>query len=132
MLTKYDPDRAPDPARWLAEDQSQLMDIIERYHRRERVELPKPRLHATIHLIVENQIAMGDELTVAATVQRLVRDGLSRHEAIHAVAWVLMRYLTETMRTKTEMDQEAYNQEIRELTEEHWRADFEDAEEDGA
>lgn len=132
MLTKYDPNRAPDPARWLAGDQSQLMDIIERYHRRERIELPKPRLHATIHLIVENQIAMGDELPVAATVQRLVRDGLGRHEAIHAVMWVLTRYLTETMRTQTEMDQEAYNQEIRELTEERWRADFEDAPEDGA
>lgn len=45
--------------------------------------------------------------------------------------WVLTRYLTETMRTQTEMDQEAYNQEIRELTEERWRADFEDVEEDG-
>lgn len=69
---------------------------------------------------------------MAATVQRLVRDGLSRHEAIHAVAWVLTRYLTETMRTQKEMDQEAYNQEIRELMEERWRADFADAEEDGA
>jgi hypothetical protein len=128
MLTKYDPDRAPDPARWLAEEELQRIDIIERYHRRERVELPQPRLHATIHLIVENQIAVGDELPVAATAQRLVRDGLSRHEAIHAVGWVLAGHLTESMRTETEMDQDAYSQEIRELTEERWRAAFENGE----
>ena len=132
MLTKYDPDRAPDPARWLAEDEVQRIDIIERYHRRERIDLPRPKVHAILHLAVENQIAMGDELPAAATVQRLVRDGLSRHEAIHAVGSVLMNHLGEAAGKGAEMDQDAYNAEVRELTEERWRAAFEDAEEDGA
>lgn len=132
MLTKYDPDRAPDPARWLAEDEVQRIDIIERYHRRGRIDLPRPKVHAILHLAVENQIAMGDELPAAATVQRLVRDGLSRHEAIHAVGSVLMNHLGAAAGNGAEMDQEAYDQEIRELTEERWRADFEETEEDDA
>lgn len=132
MLTKYDPDRAPDPARWLAEDEVQRIDIIERYHRRERIGLPRPKVHAILHLAVENQVALGDEMPVAETVQRLVRDGLSRHEAIHAVGWVLMNHLSAAAGNGAEIDQEAYNQEIRGLTEERWRAGFEDAEADGA
>jgi hypothetical protein len=124
MLTKYDPERAPDPVRWLAGDESHLTDIIMRYHRRTEAELPRPRLHAAMHLIVENQVAMGDELPVAATVARLVRDGLSRHEAIHAVGWVLIEHMAQVARTDEEFDEERYNQEVRELTEERWRAAF--------
>ena len=130
MLTKYDPDRAPDPARWLAEDEQQRISIIERYHRRQRIDNERPQAHAIMHLIVENQIALGDELPVAATIERLVRDGLSRHEAIHAVASVLAWHMTQAMQTTEDFDAEAYNQEIRELTEERWRATFAEDEED--
>lgn len=130
MLTKYDPDRAPDPARWLAEDEQQLLSIIERYHRRQRIDNERPQLHAVMHLVVENQVAMGDELPVAATLERLVRDGLSRHEAIHAVASVLAWHMTQAMQTTEDFNAEAYNQEIRELTEERWRATFAEDEED--
>jgi hypothetical protein len=123
MLTKYDPDRAPDPQRWLAGRELDLMDIIERYHRRHRIPLPRPRLHAIIHLIVENHVALGDELPVAATLDRLMRDGLTRHDAIHAVGWVLANHLNDTLRTNTPADQEAYNRAIRELTVERWRTE---------
>jgi hypothetical protein len=126
MLTKYDPERAPDPVRWLAEDESQLTDIIMRYHRRTRAELPRPRVHAMMHLVVENQIAAGDEMPVAATVARLVRDGLSRHEAIHAVAWMLTDCMAKAMRTSEDFDREGSPRDIRELTEERWRARFKD------
>lgn len=80
---------------------------------------------------MENQIALGDELPAAATVRRLVRDGLSRHEAIHAVGSVLMNHLGQAAGNGAEIDQEAYNAEVRALTEERWRADFEEPEEAG-
>jgi iron-sulfur cluster repair protein YtfE (RIC family) len=124
MLTKYDPERAPDPVRWLAESEAQLIDIIQRYHRRQRTELPRPRIHAVLHMVVENQIAMGDEVAVAATVQRLVRDGLSRHEAIHAVMHVLLPYMARVAQEEQPFDTEGYNQDLRALTEESWRAAF--------
>ena len=124
MLTKYDPERAPDPARWLAQDEQQLTSIIERYHRRQRIDNERPQVHAAIHLVVENQVAMGDELPVAEAVQRLMGEGLSRHDAIHAVGSVLAGFLNETMRSEAEPDNEAYNREVRALTKERWYADY--------
>jgi len=129
MLTKYDPDRAPDPARWLAEGEAQRIDIIERYHRRTRADLPRLRVHAVMHMVVENQIAMGDEVAVAETVDRLMRDGLSRHESIHAVASVLIGYMAQVARTEQPFDTDAYNRDLRALTEASWRAAF--AEDEG-
>jgi uncharacterized protein YoaH (UPF0181 family) len=123
MLTKYDPERAPDSARWLAESEVQLIDIVERYHRRARIDLPRPHLHAIIHVVVENQIAMGDETPVAEAIQRLMGEGLSRHDAIHAVGSVLAGYLHETLRDKKEADNEAYYADIRALTREKWFAE---------
>ncbi len=124
MLTKYDPERAPDPARWLAEDEQQLISIIERYHRRHDIESERLRIHTAIHMVVENQIAMGDALPVADAVRRLMGEGLSRHEVIHAVGSVLMGYLNDALRTEAGPDNEAYNDEVRALTKERWYAEY--------
>lgn len=124
MLTKYDPDRAPDPARWLAEDEEQRIDIIQRYHRRARIGLPEPRTHAMMHLVVENQVAMPDEVAVAETVERLMGEGLSRHEALHAVGYVLLPFLTRVVKTEEPFDTDGYDRDLRALTEESWRAAF--------
>jgi Domain of unknown function (DUF1841) len=123
MLTKYDPERAPDPARWLAEDEYRRIDIIERYHRRQRIEVPRLHAHAAIHVAVENQVAMGDELPVAEAVQRLMAQGLSRHDAIHAVGAVLVNHLNRIL-AAGEPDNEAYNRDVRALTKETWYAEY--------
>ncbi len=44
-------------------------------------------VHSVLHVIVENQLAMNAE-PVPATIARLTRQGLSRHEAIHATGAV--------------------------------------------
>jgi hypothetical protein len=133
VLTKYDPDRAPDPVRWLAEDEQQLLSIIERYHRRQRIESERPRVHAAIHMVVEKQVALGDELPVAEAVQRLMGEGLSRHEAIHAVGAVLASFLNDTIQGDGEPDNEAYNRDVRALTKERWYAEYgPEPEEDGS
>jgi uncharacterized protein YoaH (UPF0181 family) len=84
-----------------------------------------------VHMVVEKQIAMGDELPVAVAVQRLMGEGLSRHEAIHAVGSVLMGYLSDGLRTEAGPDNEAYNREIRALTRERWYAKYGPEEEEG-
>ena len=125
MLTKYDADRAPDPARWLAEDEQQRISIIDRYHRRHGFRAPRPQLHIAIHMVVENQIALGDEMPVAETVQRLMGEGLSRHEAIHAVGAVLAKFLQDAIHSESgEPDNEAYNREVSALTKERWYAEY--------
>jgi hypothetical protein len=122
MLTKYDPERAPDPARWLAEGEAQRIDIIQRYHRRTQAGRPQSRMHAVMHMVVENQVAMPHEVAVAGTVERLMRDGLSRHDAIHAVGYVLLPFMMRVAKTEEPFDTDAYDQALRELTVEEWRA----------
>jgi hypothetical protein len=66
------------------DEQEQMMLVME-YHRQAGVELPNETIHAVMHVVVENQIGLGDELSAQATLERLMREGLDRHEAIHAV-----------------------------------------------
>ena len=89
-MERYDPLKAPDPKEWLSLDEQERIDLVQDYHRRARVELPNATGHAIAHVIVENQIALGDELAVERTLNRLVAEGLDRHDAIHAIGSVLV------------------------------------------
>ena len=65
--------------------------------------MPSAKAHAAIHVFVENQIALGDEIPVRRTVERLMSEGLDRHDAIHAVGSVLAGHITELLgRSETE------------------------------
>jgi hypothetical protein len=52
------------------------------------------------HVIVENQIAMGDATVVPATLNSLMREGLNRHDAIHAIASIHMGIVFDVMTEK--------------------------------
>ena len=54
-------------------------------------------MHATMHAVVENQLAENDDPVVRA-LSRLMKEGLSRHDAIHALASVVARHLYEAMK----------------------------------
>ncbi len=92
-IDRYDPLQAPDAKQWLALGESERLQLVIDYHTRARVELPNVRVHATMHAIVENQVALGDETPVRRKVQQLMAQGLSRHDAIHAIASVLINHL---------------------------------------
>ena len=92
----YQPDKSPEPDKWLALDEAERVALIQAYHRRTRVKIPNPQIHATIHLIVENQLAEGLEV-VRETLDRLRAEGLDRHEAIHAIGWVPIQHLSNLM-----------------------------------
>ena len=93
MLNRYDPESAPDPEAWIAAGDDERLRLIEQAHRRLRVELPNEHVHAIIHLIVENQVALGDETPAADALQRLMGEGLTRHDALHAVGSVLIAHM---------------------------------------
>jgi len=125
MLTRYDPERAPDPERWLATPEVDRTDLVRRFHRKAGIRVPNERLHAIIHQIVETQVAMGDETPAAATLQRLMEEGLTRHDAVHAVGLVLLEQMTELLRIEGEPDfdvNERYFRELRQLTAAAWLA----------
>ncbi len=97
MARAYDPLVAPDPDDWQSMGEDERMMLVMKYHREAGVELPNERTHAAIHVIVENQIALGDEVPTQATVERLIREGLDRHDAIHAVGSVLVNFIHELL-----------------------------------
>jgi hypothetical protein len=97
----YDADKAPYPEIWLELDESERIDLVRAYHRRSREPVGQnAKVHATAHVIVENQIALGDVTVVPATINRLMLEGLDRHDAIHAVASVLMGIFFDVMTKK--------------------------------
>jgi hypothetical protein len=120
-METYDPGTAPDPDKWLSLDEDERIHRIASYHRRTKVRLPNPQIHAALHSVVENQLAGGLQ-TVRETVERLQSEGLSRHDALHAVGSVLVKSLHALLRegAQAQFEVEAYFQELRSLTAETW------------
>lgn len=125
MRTGYDPDGARSAGEWLSLDEGVRQQLVEAYHRRKRIRLPNPRLHAAFHVIVENQLALGEEVVVD-TVTRLRADGLSRHAAIHAAGTVLAGHVHDILAGQPpdpNSDPNAsYFEELKKLTGANWRA----------
>jgi hypothetical protein len=96
-IGRYNPLKAPDPEQWLALDEDERIRLALEYHARARIEAPNANAHATLHVIVENQIALGDETPVRLKASQLMAQGLDRHDAIHAIASVLMKHLGDVM-----------------------------------
>ncbi len=123
-MDTYDADREPDPSAWLGLDEDTKIDLVVEYHRRHRLRTPRVRLHATFHTIVENQLA-ANEPVVIETLKRLRNEGLSRHDAVHAIGSVLAAQVYDVLKREqpdTGKDpNEAYATELRKLTAESWR-----------
>ena len=69
-------------------DEAERIRLVEHYHRTARIKLPSVKAHSTFHVIVENQLAENVEPVVRA-MNRLTNEGLTRHDALHAIASVL-------------------------------------------
>jgi uncharacterized protein YchJ len=126
-IRSYDPLTEPNPQQWLALDEQQRIDQVAAYHRRAGLGGPRAAAHAAIHVIVENQIA-DDELPVRRTAERLMSEGLDRHDAIHAIGSVLIVNISDRVHdaelggeTKSDQDQnKAYFDELERLTADAW------------
>ncbi|MBB4364044.1 hypothetical protein GGD65_005098 [Bradyrhizobium sp. CIR18] len=130
-LPAYDPFTEPDPDLWVVLDEEERIDLVMAYHRRVGIPLPREKVHAILHVIVESQIA-DPTLPVRSEAQRLMSEGLDRHEAIHAIGSVLAGHMNELMRetksgddnveTKPDQDpNETYFAQLKLLTADEWR-----------
>jgi hypothetical protein len=123
-VKSYDPDN-PTTANWLELDEAERIDLVSSYHRRKKIRLPNAQLHAVIHVIVENQLALG-ETVVVDTLLRLQSEGLSRHDAVHAIGSVLAENVYEVLREESDANGRAYErylERLRDLSASTWRAD---------
>jgi hypothetical protein len=120
-MKRYDPDAGPGPEEWLRLEDADRMRLVDAYHRRTGVRLPNTRVHACIHTIVENQLALG-EAVVVDVLRRLRTEGLSRHDAVHAIGSVLIGHLHALATgTRSEADGPApYFEALKRLTAEQW------------
>jgi hypothetical protein len=122
----YDANTAPDPEAWLQLDEQERIDLAIDYHRRYHLPMGQsPKLHGTMHAIVENQVALGDATVVPATLTRLMREGLDRHDAIHAIGSVLMAIIFDVVTKNADTDGDInakYGRELAALTAAGWRA----------
>ena len=92
-MERYNPLEPPDPEEWISMDELERIRLVEIYHQRAHVRLPNVAAHALFHTAVENQVALGDETPVKRTVERLMSEGLDRHDAIHAVGSALAAHI---------------------------------------
>ncbi len=124
-MDKYDPERTPDPEWWLTLDEQERIQVVEDYHRRKKIKLPSLTAHAAFHAIVENQLAENLESLHRAMV-RLARQGLSRHDSVHAIASVLSRHFYEVLNAKApdppEVVQARYAAAVERLDASDWLA----------
>jgi len=121
----YDPAKAPDPAEWLDMDEQERISLVEAHHRAAKIKLPNVKLHAAFHAAVENQLAEG--LTSPGNAMtRLQKEGLSRHDALHAVAAVISDHLYGLMKDPAlaSSSQARLDATLEKLTVKEWRRKY--------
>lgn len=120
----YDPAIAPEADVWLGLDEQLRIVLAENYHTVAKIELPDARLHAAFHVIVENQIAENLHSTVTA-VARLMKEDVSRHDAIHAIGSVLAAQVSEAAGSKDgnygDVAQARFDAMVTQLKAEDWK-----------
>ena len=121
-MNPYEPSKAPAPTEWLALDEQERVVLVEDFHRRARVDLPNVKLHATMHVVAENQLASNDEPVVRA-LARLIKEGLTRHDAIHAIGSVAAEQIYDLLKSRDapETSRARYYAAIERLTAARWR-----------
>lgn len=121
-MERYDPLKEPKRDDWLEMDEQERISLIARFHSKAGVRLPNATLHAGIHTVVENQLAEGLPVP-CETLSRLMQEGLDRHDAIHAIGFVLAEHILNVLNAGANSDaNERYYQTLRTLTAAKWRS----------
>ena len=116
---RYDPVVGPDAAEWLELDDGERVVVVRQYHERANERAGNPELHAIIHVTVETQLAEGHP-DVKAAFERLSREGLDRHNVVHAIGSVVAEQIYGVMKSQRPHDPQEYARRLNDLTAEAW------------
>jgi hypothetical protein len=121
---RYDANEQPNSENWFDLDEAERIELVIDYHRRTGAQLENPELHAMTHVVVENQVALGEATPVPTTLDRLMDEGLDRHETIHAIGSILMSIIFDAVRKADDGDDinAKYSRELAKLTAAGWRS----------
>lgn len=117
---RYDPMVGPASKAWLELDEGGQAEVVLRYHSRQRARAGNLRLHAIIHATIETQLAEG-HTGARAALERLLKQGLDRHEAIHAIGSVMAEHIHGAMQGVA-FDAAQYERRLSKLDAASWRA----------
>ncbi|KQV55033.1 MULTISPECIES: hypothetical protein [unclassified Duganella] len=106
--TYYDPDAEPNPREWLALPGRDRFRVVQNYHIAKRLKLRNSKIHAYLHVAVEDQLASGYGPSKRA-VKRLMAEGQSRHDAVHAIGMVISKFMYHSAEWRAD-DQHAASQ----------------------
>ncbi len=123
VMKKYDPIKPIEPDEWLALDELERIELVRAFHETLGDEMPSDALsvHSSIHVIVENQLAIGVEL-IPETIAKLTRQGLDRHEAIHAIGAIISVDIFEMLKGDLqEFSPIKYRRKLEKITAKRWR-----------
>jgi hypothetical protein len=120
-VNEYDPEVPPNARVWTDLDENRRISMVEEYHRNAHIKLPNAKVHAVFHTVVENQIAEKLDPIVRA-MARLRKEGLTRHDAIHAIATVLAAHMHDLFNDEVDANasQAVYYAEIDRLSAQTW------------
>lgn len=125
-MHNYDPMLEVDPKLWDLLDEDERISMVMKYHQEANIELPDEYTHALLHVIVENQIAQGQQTPVEAALHRLTDENLERHDAVHAIANILANHMYELMHGEDAgLGNDEYYAELEKLSAAKWqRGDY--------
>ena len=120
----YDAATPPEALAWLETGEEARIQLVVDYHTSIGDVGDNARTHCLLHVIIENQIAMGGAMEpVRERMRQLMAQGLDRHNALHALCSVLIRHMNWIGMSNIKGDQDArYFREIRRMTAQKWRA----------
>ncbi|PKG96173.1 hypothetical protein [Paraglaciecola sp. MB-3u-78] len=121
-MDKYDPANPIGSEEWLALDEAKQIELVRDFHAELDLEMPVDALsiHLSIHVIVENQLAMGVEL-IPETIAKLTRQGLNRHEAIHVIGAILSEDIFDLVKGNIEeFSPTKYRRRLEKITAKRW------------
>ncbi len=77
-----------------------------------------------MHAVIENQLAENEPPEARGALARLLKEDPDRHEAIHAIADVFIKYYFPNLKAGANaqpFDSEGYREKLRNLTFDSWR-----------
>ena len=121
-MKTYDPINLIEPKEWLALDEYDRINLVRSFHETlgDEMEGDALSVHSSIHVIVENQLAMGVEL-IPETIGKLIRQGLDRHEAIHAIGAIISADIFDILKGDIqEFSPKKYRRKLEKITAKRW------------
>ena len=116
-MRSYNPTKAPPAREWLALSEPERLRLVQVFHEAHGEYGESLDAHCGVHAAVETQLAMKASGSRDA-LSRLRKQGLNRHEAIHAIGMALIEHLREAARGDAAT---SYEQKLANLDALDWR-----------